>query len=264
MTVCRVFSFLLTLIWLSYVPGALAQDQPTSPDSTQEFEVRSGEASSDDGSSHAYSQDGGHEEKHGEGHGHAKVIPPLWLVAPFVILLLLIATGPLFYSHHWHSHYPKYAVGLGLFVTLYYLFVLQDGISMLHALQEYLSFIALVASLFIAASGIFLKVNARGTPLANVSLLSIGAVVANLIATTGAAMLFIRPYMRLNKGRLKAYHIVFFHFHRGQCRRCHDPHWRSSTVFGLFTGGTILLDCCEFMVYMGSNPDCPSHHILCD
>ena len=124
----------------------------------------------------------------------------------------MIATGPLFYTHHWHHHYPKYAVGLGLSVTLYYLIVLHDPISMLHALTEYLSFIALVASLFIAASGIFLKVNARGTPLANISLLSVGAVTANLIATTGAAMLFIRPFMRLNKGRLKAYHIVFFIF----------------------------------------------------
>ncbi|MCY3614249.1 MAG: sodium:proton antiporter [Bacteroidetes bacterium] len=155
---------------------------------------------------------GAHVEEGDHGDGHVKVIPPVWLVAPFIILLLMIATGPLFYVHHWHKHYPKYAVGLGMFVTLYYLIVLHDGISMLHALQEYLSFIALVASLFIAASGIFLKVNARGTPLTNISLLSIGAVIANLIATTGAAMLFIRPYMRLNKGRLKAYHIVFFIF----------------------------------------------------
>jgi Na+/H+ antiporter NhaD/arsenite permease-like protein len=52
----------------------------------------------------------------------------------------------------------------------------------------------------------------RGTPLNNVGLLFIGSLVANLIATTGAAMLFIRSYMRLNRGRLKPYHIVFFIF----------------------------------------------------
>ncbi|MFQ5569586.1 MAG: sodium:proton antiporter [Rhodothermales bacterium] len=154
----------------------------------------------------AQDADEGHEE------GHEEPVPPVWLVAPFMILLLMIATGPLFYAHHWHRHYPKYAVGLGAFVTLYYVFALHSPLSMMHALTEYLSFIALVASLFIAASGIFLKVNARGTPMANITLLSIGAVVANLIATTGAAMLFIRPYMRLNQGRLKAYHIVFFIF----------------------------------------------------
>ncbi len=41
---------------------------------------------------------------------------------------------------------------------------------------------------------------------------NIASVIANLIATTGSAMLFIRSYMRLNKRRLKAYHIIFFIF----------------------------------------------------
>jgi len=79
-------------------------------------------------------------------------------------------------------------------------------------LEEYLSFIALVASLFIAASGVFLRINARGTPKNNILLLFIASIIANLIATTGAAMLFIQSYMRLNSGRLRAYHIVFFIF----------------------------------------------------
>ncbi len=149
---------------------------------------------------------------HGEDDGHHGADPPLWLVLPFAALLLMIATGPLFYLHHWHHHYPKYAVALGAVVALYYLFVLHSPIPMVHALQEYIAFIALVGSLFIASSGIFINVNAKGTPLANVVLLLIGAVVANLIATTGAAILFIRPFLRLNQGRLRPYHIVFFIF----------------------------------------------------
>jgi Na+/H+ antiporter NhaD/arsenite permease-like protein len=43
-------------------------------------------------------------------------------------------------------------------------------------------------------------------------LLFVASVIANFIATTGSAMLFIRSYMRLNQGRLKPYHIVFFIF----------------------------------------------------
>jgi len=39
-----------------------------------------------------------------------------------------------------------------------------------------------------------------------------GAVAANIIGTTGASMLLIRPYMRCNAGRLKPFHIVFFIF----------------------------------------------------
>ncbi|MCY4002016.1 MAG: sodium:proton antiporter [Bacteroidetes bacterium] len=209
MTFSRLVSLFLILFFIGFHSYAFAQQ--TVPDSSEEMHS-STEVGMDD--SYESNQESEQGSSYDEGHGgyEKKDPPPLWLVIPFVLLLLMIATGPLFYHHHWHNHYPKYAVILGSFVTIYYLFVLQDGISMLHALQEYLSFIALVASLFIAASGIFLKVNARGTPLVNVSLLSIGAVIANLIATTGAAMLFIRPYMRLNKGRLKAYHIVFFIF----------------------------------------------------
>lgn len=147
--------------------------------------------------------------EHADDHGP---LPPVWLVFPFVAILLLIALGPLFFSHHWHHHYPKYAVALGLSVAIYYLFVLDSPTPMFHAAAEYISFIALVASLFIAASGIFLNLNAKGTPRNNVILLFVAAVIANLIATTGSAMLFIRSFMRLNQGRLRAYHIVFFIF----------------------------------------------------
>ena len=140
------------------------------------------------------------------------VAPPAWLVLPFVVLLLMIATGPLFYIHHWHRHYPKYAVGLGAVVVLYYVFVLEAPMAMFYALEEFLSFIALVAALFVAASGIYVHLNVRGRPLTNVALLSVGAVLANFIATTGAAMLLIRPFLNLNRGRLRPYHVVFFIF----------------------------------------------------
>ena len=59
-----------------------------------------------------------HGEGHGDDHGHGPS-PPVWLVLPFVILLLMIATGPLFYQHHWHHHYPKYSVALGIIVALW-------------------------------------------------------------------------------------------------------------------------------------------------
>ncbi len=199
---------LLLTTLLAAVPAG-AQEAPASPPAQEQEAVEEAGQAAAPVQEEPAAQEEGAEGAESEHHAPK---PPVWLVLPFVILLLMIATGPLFYSHHWHHNYPKYAIGLGAFVTLYYVFVLREPIAMVHALQEYLSFIALVASLFIAASGIFLKVNARGTPLANVALLSIGAVIANLIATTGAAMLFIRPYMRLNQGRLKAYHVVFFIF----------------------------------------------------
>lgn len=138
--------------------------------------------------------------------------PPVFLVIPFVLLLLMIATGPLFYPDHWHHHYPKYALGLGLLVAAYYAFVLGAGTPIVHAVDEYISFIALLASLFIASGGILIRTDFAGTPRANSILLFVGAVISNVIGTTGASMLLIRPFMRLNRGRLKAYHIIFFIF----------------------------------------------------
>lgn len=137
---------------------------------------------------------------------------PLWLVIPFAALLLMIATGPLFYEHFWHKNYPKIAIGLALLVVFYYLFILENVHAPVHAMAEYVQFIALLASLYIASGGILIEIDKKATPFANVSLLIIGALVSNLIGTTGASMLLIRPFIRLNKGNIQAYHIIFFIF----------------------------------------------------
>jgi len=140
-------------------------------------------------------------------------LPPLWLVTPFAILLAMIATGPLFFHRFWERHYPKVSVGLGFVVAGYYGFFMAHGVHVLeHTLEEYISFIALISSLFVVSGGILITINQRGTPLINTLLLLFGAVISNLVGTTGASMLLIRPYMRINEGRLKAFHIVFFIF----------------------------------------------------
>ena len=139
-------------------------------------------------------------------------IPPGWLAIPFVVLLLMIATGPLLYAKFWHRHYPKVAILLAALVLAYYLLVLHDWAKPVAALMEYIQFIALIAALYMAAGGILVEINKRATPFTNLGLLLIGAIIANLIGTTGASMLLIRPYMRLNQGRVRVYHIVFFIF----------------------------------------------------
>ena len=142
--------------------------------------------------------------------GHA--LPDPYMVIPFVILLLMIATGPLFYHHFWEHHYPKIAIFLGLITITYYLAVLGDSTSLLHTLTEYLAFIALLASLFVASGGILIKVDKKSTPMVNVMILLFGAVIANIIGTTGASMLLIRPFIKLNKDRIKPYQVIFFIF----------------------------------------------------
>jgi Na+/H+ antiporter NhaD/arsenite permease-like protein len=149
--------------------------------------------------------------------GHAFVgagfPPPFWLVVPFIILLLMIATGPLFYHRFWERNYQKVSFGLGAVVALYYGIFMKEGPRILnHTLQEYISFIALVSSLFVVSGGILIRTGKKGSPVVNGIFLFSGAILANLIGTTGASMLLIRPYLRMNAGRIKAFHIVFFIF----------------------------------------------------
>ncbi len=185
---------LLTLLIVS--PGFAEQKEHAAEQPTREHLV-----------SHEAEMDG---ESQSEHHS---TLPPMWLVAPFGILLMMIATGPLFYPHLWEHHYPKIAVGLGTIVAVYYAFLMDHGVmSLLHTLEEYISFIALLTALFVASGGILIKFNSVGKPLLNAAILLGGAVLSNFIGTTGASMLLIRPFMRLNEGRLKPFHIIFFIF----------------------------------------------------
>ncbi len=144
-----------------------------------------------------------------------EMIPPVLLV-PFGLLLLLIAIMPLTptRAHHWwERNYPFVSVGLAMIVGGYYLLKVPAGGTQLgHSLHEYASFIALIGSLFVVAGGIHLQVKGEATPWENVLFLLVGAVLANVIGTTGASVVLIRPWIRMNKLRVSAYHIVFFIF----------------------------------------------------
>ncbi len=148
------------------------------------------------------------EEVDEAGHGPA----PGWTVIPFVLLLIMIATGPLFFEHFWHKHYPKVSIVLAMMVVLYYLFALHNTHSPIHALIEYIPFISLLSALYIASGGISISIDRKPSPFANISILSVGAFISNIIGTTGASMLLIRPYVKLNRARVRSYHIVFFIF----------------------------------------------------
>jgi Na+/H+ antiporter NhaD/arsenite permease-like protein len=140
------------------------------------------------------------------------IIPPLFLVFPFVILLLLIAIGPIFLEKFWHHHYSKVSVGLGAFVFLYYGFAMDNFTHPLETIGEYISFISLLTILFVASGGIYVFVDIESKPINNILFLLLAAILTNLLGTTGASVLLIKPFMRINRYRLKPYHIVFFIF----------------------------------------------------
>jgi Na+/H+ antiporter NhaD/arsenite permease-like protein len=150
----------------------------------------------------------------------AASIPPA-LIVPFALLLLLIAVMPLTshgVKHFWEKYYAHIAIGLGAIVAAWFFLQIPGGAhTVKHTALEYVSFISLVGSLFVVAGGIHLKVKGGATPWENARFLLIGAVVANLIGTTGASMVLIRPWIRMNKVRISSFHVVFFIFVISNC-----------------------------------------------
>ena len=145
------------------------------------------------------------------------------MLAPFVLMLASIALMPFINHHWWERFFPAVASSLAAVSIAYYLFVLKEPVRMGHVAHEYISFITLVGSLFIVAGGIHIRVKGEATPFDNCVFLLIGAILANVIGTTGASMLMIRPWIRMNRYRVTSFHIVFFIFLVSNIGGCLTP-----------------------------------------
>src|SRR5215212_2843983 len=140
------------------------------------------------------------------------ITSPNWVIMlPFALLLLAIASGPVLTQHHWERQYHRLCLVLAGSVCAYYLFLGRTG-PVLHAATDYFSFIVVVGSSFVVSGGIQLRVRAPSGPVKNTAFLLFGAVLANLIGTIAASMLLIRPWIAMNKPRVRPMHIAFFIF----------------------------------------------------
>ncbi|PWB64674.1 MAG: sodium:proton antiporter [Deltaproteobacteria bacterium] len=133
---------------------------------------------------------------------------PLWSVLPFAGFLLSIALFPLFAPSFWSRHYGKASAVFGVPVASW--FLVSAPRELLHATLEYISFLVLLGSLFTISGGILLRGAIRGTPGINCIFLGAGAALSNVLGTTGASMLLIRPLLRANAHRKRAAHVVVF------------------------------------------------------
>lgn len=139
---------------------------------------------------------------------------PLLTVLPFVLLLLSIAVLPLWAGRWWEQNRHKGLVVLALSVPVacYLITVWGDPgrAVFLEKVEEYGSFMILLAALYVISGGIYVQGSLTGTPLGNTGLLAVGAVLANVIGTTGASVLLIRPLLRANASREDKSHVVIF------------------------------------------------------
>lgn len=140
----------------------------------------------------------------------------LWSL-PFLGILFSIALGPVLFSHLWHNHYGKISLLWALCIViplLGHFGFYQTKIVLSHTLLgEYIPFIFLVGALYIINSGFHLRIRGYGGPFINAAIMIVGSIFANVIGTTGAALLFIHPLIRMNSWRLyKTHTIIFFIF----------------------------------------------------
>jgi Na+/H+ antiporter NhaD/arsenite permease-like protein len=185
--------------------------------------------------------------------GEDRVAPPLWTMGPFAALLVAIAVLPLtpWTAAWWDSNLRKSFVagGLGVLTLAYYLLYHRHGIVLhwpvpqlvspggsrlaWHAVgvvsvnalvAEFLPFIILLFSLYTITGGVRIEGNLRAHALTNTCILGVGALLANVIGTTGAAMLLIRLLLETNRERRHVRHtVIAFIFMVCNCGGCLLP-----------------------------------------
>src|SRR5258708_5914776 len=137
--------------------------------------------------------------------------------APFGVLLALIACLPLLSSTEaWWGQNRNKAIVAGLCALaglLLYVGPTGDYVKLRETLLEYLTFLALLASLYVVCGGIHITGAFSGLPYMNTLFLLVGAILANFMGTTGASMILIRPLIRANRLRQRNAHVgIFFIF----------------------------------------------------
>jgi Na+/H+ antiporter NhaD/arsenite permease-like protein len=145
-------------------------------------------------------------------------------VLPFALLLLGLALLPLAAARFWESNLRKLLVAAVLGLPVAQLYAANHPAALVRAFDDYVSFIVLLATLFVISGGVFLEGDLPATPRVNATFLGAGALFASFIGTTGASMLLIRPLLQTNRERQHVTHtVVFFIFLVSNIGGCLTP-----------------------------------------
>ena len=125
-------------------------------------------------------------------------------------MLISIAILPIAFPDWWTSNWNKTMVSLAISLPVLFLVFNSHADLLQHSMRDYFSFIVLIGALFVISGGIHIQGAFSGTPLMNTLYLALGSVLANLIGTTGASMLLLRPYLHANHKRQRRTHLIVF------------------------------------------------------
>ena len=165
----------------------------------------------------------------------------IWLCIPFAGLLLSIAVMPLVIPKLWEKYQPLIVAAWSILFIVP--FAVKYGIPLAAetvlecVVNDYLTFIVLLFGLFCVAGNITLEGEFAGSPRINTGLLAIGTLLSSVIGTTGASMLLVRPFIKINSWRRRKRHImIFFIFLISNMGGCLTPIGDPPLLMGFMRG----------------------------
>ena len=119
---------------------------------------------------------------------------------------------PLIAPKFWHKN-EKLIFGIITIISIVSSFMLIKNPTEIlkHAIiDDYIPFIITLFTLYTLSHGIHINLNSTPSTFVNIIFLAISSVFASIIGTPGAAMLFLRPFLEMNKDRQSKTHLVIF------------------------------------------------------
>lgn len=134
------------------------------------------------------------------------------LSVPLAIVLLSLAFMPLLAPKFWHKNEGAVFTIISAIsiVALYSLLPEANHILKDALIDDYVPFIIMLFTLYALSHGIHIKLRASSNTLSNIVFLALCSLFSSVIGTTGASMLFLRPFLEMNKDRDNKSHLIIF------------------------------------------------------
>ncbi len=134
------------------------------------------------------------------------------LSVPLAVVLLSLAFMPLIAPKFWHKNEGAvFAIVSAIsIIALYSLLPEANHILKDALIDDYIPFIIMLFTLYALSHGIHIKLKATSDTLSNIVFLACCSLFSSVIGTTGASMLFLRPFLEMNKDRNHKSHLIIF------------------------------------------------------
>lgn len=134
------------------------------------------------------------------------------LSIPLVIVLLSLAFMPLIAPKFWHKNETVIFSILSVVSIISVYSLILDANQLLKdvLIEDYVPFIIMLFTLYLLSHGIHIKLTASSSTISNIIFLGSCSLFSSIIGTTGSSMLFLRPFLEMNKDRKHKSHLLIF------------------------------------------------------